>query len=217
MEHYKPIIGPQYCLPYPTDLVFTKTIAGVRHGELAITDVNGNPLIWFDGSSKKNRWFLVHPNSSLPLISIKRKKCWSFHDWWQVFRGDSKKKRDLLFKLKKSSVFGFNTKWRVFLASNKTKENKYGFKIKGGYKKRTIKIYKGDTSTVVAQMRKERKFVNMPWDKHAFVVNINPYTDYAFIVSLIVILHLRKEDDCAKREVHLDVISQLLQTAASGS
>lgn len=79
-------------------------------------------------------------------------KSWSCHDRWQVFRGASKKKRDLLFKLKRSSSFGFNTLWRVNLAANKTIENKYDFKIKGGYKKRSIKIYKGDTSIVVAQV-----------------------------------------------------------------
>ncbi|KAH7667520.1 LURP-one-related protein [Dioscorea alata] len=212
-------MGPQYCLPYATDLVFSKTIAGVRHGELTVTDVNSKPLFWFDGSSKNNRWFLVDANSSSPLISIKRKKSWSCYDRWQVFRGASKKKRDLLFKMKRSSSFGFNTWWRVNLAANKTRENKYDFKIKGGYKKRSIKIYKGDTSIVVAQMRKEHKFVNLPWDKHAFVVNINPYTDHAFIVSLIVILHLHhlpKEVDSAMPEV-IDAIFQVLQAASSSA
>lgn len=74
MEYHNAIMGPQYCLPYATDLVFSKTIAGVRHGELAVTDVNGKPLFWFDGSSKDNMWFLVDANSSSPLISLKRKK-----------------------------------------------------------------------------------------------------------------------------------------------
>lgn len=80
MEYdYSPIIGQQYCLPYPTNLAFTTKIAGVRHGELAVIDVNGNPLFWFDGSSKDNKWILVDAISSCTLISMREKvSCFSW-------------------------------------------------------------------------------------------------------------------------------------------
>lgn len=36
-------------------------------------------------------------------------KAWSLHEEWQVFRGDSTKKNDLLFRVRRSKVFQMHT------------------------------------------------------------------------------------------------------------
>ncbi|KAM0948067.1 putative tubby-like protein [Dioscorea sansibarensis] len=203
MECYNPIIGTQYCLPHPIDLAFTTKIAGVRHGELAVTDVNGNPLFWFDGSSKDDKWILVDAISSCTLVSMKE-MFWSLHDRWQVFKGDSTNKKDLLFSVKRSSALQIQTKLAVFLADN-TKEDKCDFMIKGEHRKRSIMIYKDDcTSIALAQMRMEHKVVKLPLDKKAFGVNINPYTDYAFIATLIAIRHKISQQSNSHKEESSD-------------
>ncbi|KAH7667526.1 LURP-one-related protein [Dioscorea alata] len=215
MEYnYSPIIGQQYCLSYPTNLAFTTKIAGVRHGELAVIDVNGNPLFWFDGSSKDKKWILVDAISSCTLVSM-REKSWSLHERWEVFRGDSTNKKDLLFRVKRSSALKIHPKLEVFLADN-TKEEECDFKIKGKYRKRSIMIYKGNKSTVLAQMRKEHNVVKFPLEKDAFGVNISPYTDYAFIAILIAILHkISQESTRLKEELSEEVVSQVVEELVS--
>ncbi|KAJ0978327.1 hypothetical protein J5N97_013801 [Dioscorea zingiberensis] len=182
-----PIVGQQYCLSCPIDLAFTKTVAGVKHGKLAVTDVNGNILFWLDASCWKSKRMLLDAASGLPLLSITQ-RFWSAHDRWDAFRGDSKDEKDLLFSVKRKSMLPFQTELQVFLATN-VKENECDFKIKGEFNKRSSIIYKGNTSTVVAQMNKEHKVVNVPLEKHAFGVSIDANVDFAFITGLLFILH----------------------------
>ncbi|KAJ0978326.1 hypothetical protein J5N97_013800 [Dioscorea zingiberensis] len=186
-----PIVGQQYYLSCPIDLAFTKKVAGVKHGKLAVTDVNGNILFWLDGSSWKSKRKLVDAASGLPLLSITR-KFWS--DRWEAFKGDSKDKKDLLFSVKRKSMLQLRTELEVFLAGNEM-ENECDFKIKGEFYKKSSIIYKGNTSTVVAQMNKEHKVVNVPLEKHAFGVSIDANMDFAFITGLVVILHQLYEEE----------------------
>ncbi|KAH7667523.1 LURP-one-related protein, partial [Dioscorea alata] len=188
-DNYNPIIGPQYCLPDPINLAFTTKIAGVNHGELSVTDVNGNPFFYFGRSSEDNKWILVDAISSCTLVSMKE-KYWSLHDRWQVFKGDTTKKEALLFSVKRSSALQVHTKLKVYLPDN-TEEDKCDFMIKGNYRKKSTIIYKGDCASniVLAQLSNKHEVIKCQLEKDAFGVNINPYTDYAFIATLIAILH----------------------------
>lgn len=76
----------------------------------------------------------------------------SFDDRWQVFRGDSKESRDLIFSAKRSSGFQLKTTLHVFLANNTT-ENARDFKIKGSWLQRSCVIYAGKSSTIIAQVK----------------------------------------------------------------
>ncbi|KAH7667519.1 LURP-one-related protein [Dioscorea alata] len=209
-----PIIGAQYCLPNQVDLAFTRKVAGVKHGSLAITDTNGDILFWIKISSnwtiKKK---LIDANSRQPLISMKEKS-WSLHEEWQVFRGDSTKKKDLLFRVRRSKVFQMHTELEVFLAANSREFAKCDFKIKGKYSKRSTMIYKGDSSTVLAQMSKEHKVEKVELDKNAFGVRINPNTDMAFIVALFIIVQQLSEQETAIRNEAIgSVIGEVVAAA----
>lgn len=71
---------------------------------------------------------------------------------WEVFKGESTDKKDLLFSTKKSSLIQFKTELDVFLASN-TSKKVCDFKIKGSYLERSCSIFLGETSTIIAQVR----------------------------------------------------------------
>lgn len=117
----------------------------------------------------------------------------SVHDRWQVFRGDSTETSDLIFSAKRSSVFQLKTKLDVFLANN-TKENVCDFKVKGSWLERSCIVYAGETSTVVAQMHKKYTAQSILIGKDHFMVTVYPNIDYAFIISLIVILEAIDSD-----------------------
>lgn len=88
-------------------------------------------------------FYLLIRVSSLQIISLHRR--------WEVYRGDSKESKDLLFTVKKSSLLQFKTELDVFLASN-TSESNCDFKVKGSWLERSCSIYAGNTSTVIAQV-----------------------------------------------------------------
>lgn len=73
------------------------------------------------------------------------------HKRWEIFRGESKDAKDLLFSAKKSSIIQFKTELDVFLCSN-TSENVPDFKIKGNWKERSCRIYLGESNTIIAQV-----------------------------------------------------------------
>ncbi|CAK9146893.1 unnamed protein product [Ilex paraguariensis] len=111
----------------------------------------------------------------------------SAHSRWQVFRGNSKDPADLLFTAKTSSIFQLRTRLNVYLAHNTTEEV-CDFKVEGSWLERSCVIYAGDSSTIVAQMHQRYSAESILLGKDKFMVTVYPNIDYAFIVSLIVIL-----------------------------
>ncbi|THU56923.1 hypothetical protein C4D60_Mb11t22320 [Musa balbisiana] len=168
--------------------------------------------------SLRNKQVVVDA-SGKPVISMQQ-KLRSIHDRWQVFKGDSSDPKDLLFSVRRSSALQFKTELDVFLAAN-TEEEVCDFKMKGSYCKRSCTVHKGDSSTVVAQMSKEYKFVNSSVSKDAFGVAISPNTDHSFIAALLIIQHeLHKEHAETSGEIVggiSDGIFQGLAAALGGS
>ncbi|XP_065030625.1 protein LURP-one-related 15-like [Musa acuminata AAA Group] len=182
------IVDPRFCASYPIDLTFFIDAAWLNCDHLAVTDINGNVVFKVEAHkwSLRNRQVVVDA-SGKPVISMQQ-KLRSVHDRWQVFKGDSSDPKDLLFSVRRSSALQFKTELDVFLAAN-TEEEVCDFKMKGSYGERSCTVYKGDSSTVVAQMSKEYKFVNSSVSKNAFGVAISPNTDHSFIVALLIIQH----------------------------
>ncbi|URD81908.1 hypothetical protein MUK42_02614 [Musa troglodytarum] len=190
------IVGPRFCVPHPMDLTFFIDAAWLNCDRLAVTDINGNVVFKVEARqwSLRSRQVVVDA-SGKPVISM-RQKLSSVHDRWQVFEGKSSDPKHLLFSVKRSSALQFKTELDVFLAAN-TKEEVCDFKIKGSFRKRSCTVYKGDSSTVVAQMSKEYKSVNGLVSKDAFGVAVNPNADYAFIAALAIIRHDFFKEDTA--------------------
>ncbi|KAM0941201.1 putative tubby-like protein [Dioscorea sansibarensis] len=181
------VVGQQYCAPYPVDLTVKKKALSLSDGDFSVLDVNGNVVFKVKGKllSLRDRRVLVDAVGN-PIISMQQKMI-SMHRRWQVFRGDSSDEKDLLFSAKKSSLIQFKTNLDVFLASNTT-EHACDFKIKGSYFERACTIYLGESNTIVAQMSRKYTVTNIVLGKDTFGVTVYPNIDYAFIVSLIIIL-----------------------------
>ncbi|CAA7389312.1 unnamed protein product [Spirodela intermedia] len=155
-------------------------------GDFTVKDVEGNDVFRVKGVIFSMRGKRVLEDAvGNPLITMQQ-KLWSAHSWWNVFRGDSIDDSDLLFTAKRSSLFQLKTKLDVFLAAN-TKDDVCDFRVKGSYLESSCIIYQGDSSVIVAQMKKYT-VKSMILGKDSFGVTIYPNVDHAFIVALIVIL-----------------------------
>ncbi|KAL3531619.1 hypothetical protein ACH5RR_005140 [Cinchona calisaya] len=187
------VVGPQFCAPYPVDLIIVRKLMTLSEGNFGVTDVNGNLMFKVKGKllNLRDRRILLDAAGN-PLVSFQQ-KILTAHRRWKVFRGDSSSDKDLLFSVKKSSLLQFKTKLDVFLASN-TKEDVCDFKIEGSWLERSCTIYAGDSSTIVAQMHKKHNVQSVVLGKDTFAVTVYPNVDYAFIVALVVILEEINED-----------------------
>ncbi|XP_039123389.1 protein LURP-one-related 8-like [Dioscorea cayenensis subsp. rotundata] len=160
--------------PKLKELVFTKTINGVKDNDEELA------IIDLDASG-------------LPLVSIVQKPCF-LHSRWQVFQGDNTNENNLLFTIKKR---------RVLLAVN-TEEVEWDFKITEEYRKRSIQVvHERDPTFAIAEMSQHHRVKKVRLANDAFGVTINPNMDYAFIVSLFCILHLKQlKQDTRQRHVN---------------
>ncbi|CAF1704107.1 unnamed protein product [Brassica oleracea var. botrytis] len=189
------IVGPQFCAPYPVDLGIVRKVMTITDGNFAVTDVNGNLLFkvkepLFSLSDKR---FLLDASDN-PIMTLRENKV-SLHDRWQVFRGESTDQKDLVYTLKRSSMIQLmKPKLDVFLAQNK--EMKVcDFHVKGSWIDRSCVVYAGKSDAIVAQMHKKHTAQSILIGKSNFSVTVYPNVDYAFIVSLIVILDdINRED-----------------------
>ncbi|AAF23190.1 hypothetical protein [Arabidopsis thaliana] len=87
-----------------------------------------------------------------------------------------------------------NPKLDIFLAHNK--EMKIcDFHVKGSWIDRSCVVYAGKSDAIVAQMHKKHTAQSILIGKSNFSVTVYPNVDFAFIVSLIVILDdINRED-----------------------
>ncbi|KAJ6395270.1 hypothetical protein OIU77_020518 [Salix suchowensis] len=71
------------------------------------------------------------------------------------------------------------TELDVFLANNKGEVP--DFKVKGGYSECSYSVLLGDTNTVIAQMHGKHS-------PESIILEVYPNVDYAFIITLVIIL-----------------------------
>ncbi|CAH9101147.1 unnamed protein product [Cuscuta epithymum] len=126
-------------------------------------------------------------------VATLQQNLFSLHSKWKVFSGKSTDPKDLLFRLKKASLFGFKTKLNVYLAAN-TKEEVCDFYMDGSWSRKSCMVHANgggggsESSAIVAQMHKKHMAGRTAAGKVNFWMAVHPNVDYAFIVSLVVIL-----------------------------
>ncbi|KAK1284346.1 Protein LURP-one-related 15 [Acorus calamus] len=182
------VVGQQYCAPYPVDLTVRKKALSLSEGDFEVTDVNGVLLLKVRGKvfSIRDRRVLVD-GAGNPIVTMRR-KIMTVHDRWEAYRGESTNSSDLLFTAKKSSFIQLlKTQLDVFLASN-TSENVCDFKVKGSFFERSCTICVGESNTIIAQMKRKYTVSNVLLGRDTFGVTVYPNFDYAFVVTLVVIL-----------------------------
>ncbi|XP_009796279.1 protein LURP-one-related 10-like [Nicotiana sylvestris] len=180
-------IGSQFCSPQPLQLSMKKKVYFCAGHGYEVKDAYGNLVFTIENllgffSSK----VLVFDAADIPILNLKSKK-FSWHSRWQAFKGDSTNEKDLIFSAKISSIFQFTTKLDIFLANN-ISEEVCDFRMKTNFMESTCDIFAGQSSTLVAQMNKNYTAGSIFLGRDKFMVKVNPNVDYAFIVSLIVIL-----------------------------
>ncbi|KAH7667516.1 LURP-one-related protein [Dioscorea alata] len=215
------IVGEEYCKPKPIQLAFSTTIKGVKKKDLAITDLDGKALFWLSSDvANKKKWFILDAATGFPLLSI-IKETWTLHTRWQAFRaGEDTDEKNHLFTVKKSTILKIHKEWDVFLAAN-TRELESDFKITGEFSKRSIKVfYKQNPTAAIAEMSQHDNVVKVRLANDAFRVTISPNIDFAFIASLICILHqFQQKQDAPKagNTMANTIVKSVIEGAALGA
>ncbi|XP_023737771.1 protein LURP-one-related 10 [Lactuca sativa] len=191
------VIGSQFMSPYQLDIIVDRN----PKGNVEITDMSNKIMLKVkrcDTSFHYQRVLLDVDDK--PIVTM-RKKIMSEHDRWNVFRGDSKSKSDMVFTTKTAHVFQSKTNVHVFLANKTGSKDVCDFKITGSWSKKNCTIYMGDTSTTIAQVNKMQSSENIKLVKDKFMVTIYPNVDYAFVVTLIGIVEAMKSSNTKGTEV----------------
>ncbi|XP_074587633.1 protein LURP-one-related 10-like [Curcuma longa] len=176
----------QFTVPYAVNLTLTSTDALFSLKDLyKVEDTNGDVVFKVKGVSSFSSRRLLLDAAGTPLLTMKPKAS-SWHGAWRVFRGESTSPNDLLFSMRKPKIFQWKDDFDVFLATNTDEAAPCDFKIISRSKKCTICI--GETDEIIAQFHRKTK------DK--LEITVNPNEDFAFIVSLMVIL---KENEASSR------------------
>ncbi|KAB1224533.1 Protein LURP-one-related 15 [Morella rubra] len=138
---------------------------------------------------KSSNAFLLTDADNNPIYTLS-KKIVSVHARWKVFKGDSIDPKDLLFRSAKSSAIQLTTELNVFSANKEAEVDPldpeqvdYDFKIKETASRNNFAIYSGDSSTIVAKVKKLKSE-----ESGNLKVTIYPDMDSAIVTVIIVIL-----------------------------
>ncbi|XP_047306437.1 protein LURP-one-related 15-like [Impatiens glandulifera] len=150
-----PVVGPEYCKSdQPVELGIVRKALALTTDNFKVTDVNDSNNDLF---KVKVKWSLhgrrvLHDIAGNPIITL-RQKMRTIHSRWQVFRGDSHDKKDLLFTTVTTSCLQFEIKLNVFLANNE-REEKSDFRLKGSFFKGSCIVYTGhgNSKSIIAQV-----------------------------------------------------------------
>ncbi|KAI4356107.1 hypothetical protein L6164_000154 [Bauhinia variegata] len=184
------IVSPQFCVPYTVDLSIVQKVMSISDGSFVVTDINGTVIFKVKGAllTLRDRRVLIDAAGN-PLVTLRRKdaagnaivtlykKKMSMHERWEVYKGENSDSNNLLFSVRESSMFQRTVKWDVFLANNSS-EKVCDFRIKAT--QQACVIYAQKDEWIIAEMAT----VNNGF----FEICVNPNIDYAFIVSLVIIL-----------------------------
>nr|KAJ0207920.1 hypothetical protein LSAT_V11C500263000 [Lactuca sativa] len=164
------VIGSQFMAPNQFDII----VDIITMGNLVVTDIDHKIMLQVKSCDTSFHQQRVLVDADGKPIVLMRGKIMSEHDRWNVFRGNSKSKSDMIFTTQSAHMIQFKTNVQVFLAKKTGKKNVCDFKINGSWTNRNCTIYMGDTSTPIAQ------------------VTIYPNVDYGFVVILIAIVEVMK-------------------------
>ncbi|KAJ0266229.1 hypothetical protein HA466_0002630 [Hirschfeldia incana] len=178
------VVSDVFCCPYPIQLTVKKKCKGLSGAKLEVVDLNSNVVLRVDGphdSFSKKR--VLRDPAGYPLLTM-REKLTSLHDGWTVHRGEGSDPTELMFTVKRSNALQWRARLDVFFQSHHLPGN---FSVVGTYFDDSAKVY--HSNAVIAEVKEKTTFGGFFKGKQDFVVRINPGVDYAFVVSLLVILN----------------------------
>ncbi|XP_031128857.1 protein LURP-one-related 10-like [Ipomoea triloba] len=184
------VIGPEYCAPHHLQISIHKKLYLLAGHGYEVKDAANDTILFkveniptFFNSSK----VVVFDPAGNSILTLRR-KAFAWRTRWEVYRGESKEEKDMIFSATTSSVFQISTNLDVFLAGN-TSEQMCDYKMKTSFTQWTWDIYVGaSSSTLIAQMQEKVSMWSILLGEDNFMVTLQPNVDQAFIVALIVIL-----------------------------
>ncbi|KAJ0851060.1 putative tubby-like protein [Helianthus annuus] len=172
------VISPQFITPEPIEIIVNK----YPGRNLMITDIN-HTIMFRVKECKTNRLQLALLDANeKPIVMLQ--KAFSLHNRWNVFKGESVSDSDMIFTAK-TETMKFKASVIMMLANKMRSKDVCDLRIKGSWSMGNITIYKGDSSTVVAQMHKPQE---TKYAKNKFTATIQPNMDYACVVALFAIV-----------------------------
>ncbi|KAK7395017.1 hypothetical protein VNO78_15558 [Psophocarpus tetragonolobus] len=198
------VISHSYCAPYPINLQIN-TEKGVTY------DMNGKRVFYVkEASFTLHNRRVLYDDEKNPIVTLYN-KCMGSNGRCNVFMGESNDPSQLLFstkKIKKSSKIPRGMiKLNVFLANNKD-ESMCDFRVVVNGSKSSCTVYAGESPTaIIAKME----------NNGGFNVFVNPYVDYAFIVTLLMIINeMPGGDESTDRSTDRSgIINNVITAAAS--
>lgn len=183
------VISHQYCAPYPVQLTIQRKPISFSGGDFKVLDSLGNLLLTVQGrafSLRDKR--ILRDQAGNALLTMKRKLL-SLHQMWEAYRGEETTQENLLFTARTSKVFQLRTSLNICLPGSNSQTD---FKVKGSFFERSCTIYQG--TNVIAEMRSRYTISKVLLERNKFAITLYPGVDYAFIVSLVLILHEIKRE-----------------------
>ncbi|KAG6433721.1 hypothetical protein SASPL_105336 [Salvia splendens] len=180
------VIDRKFCLPRSIDLTISKNIWQIGQANFVVTKSNGEIIFKIKGAIFSfNTTRVVYNAAGVPIVTL-RKKTFSILSTWQVFRGEGKDQKDLIFSVRRSSFFQMKTKLSVFVAEN---SDVCDYTVQADWFQRFCQVYVGDSPyKKLAQVEKNLSVGSLISGGDRFKVKVYPNVDCAFIVTLIVVL-----------------------------
>ncbi|XP_027927116.1 protein LURP-one-related 15-like [Vigna unguiculata] len=176
------VINPSYCVPHSITLQIN------TEKRVAYSETDDRLFYIEDTFFTLHDRRVLYDNAKNPIVTFYKKSS----EECKVFKGESSDSSKFLFrvkKMKKSSTIPCGiTKLNVFLAKNRDEE-KSDFRVIIYGSKRSCSVYVGESPTIVTQVE----------NNGGFKVSVNPNVDYAFIVSLLMIVNdMKCSDSCTQ-------------------
>ncbi|KAF7075507.1 hypothetical protein CFC21_080281 [Triticum aestivum] len=172
----------------PLKLTLTRRVPGLFDRKLHVTDGQGS-LVFRTVSVRPAFNFRLRTAladaSGNHLMRFRRKWMGSHHGW-QVFRGESFDPNNLAFTVEPDKRFQINATMKLFLAANSTRQ-RCDYRVQGSFLTKSLKVYKGDSSQVVAQMVKEKPAFSI--GGKGYTISVNQNEDLELILVFLAIRH----------------------------
>ncbi|XP_060181900.1 protein LURP-one-related 14-like isoform X2 [Lycium barbarum] len=124
--------------------------------------------------------------AGLPILTMREKAMTNRHRW-TVHGRESSDASHMLYSVQRSNALQMKTRLDVFLPSNAIEDVPI-FQVIGSYHSHSFKVHRGQT--LLAEVNDNFKLGSFLWKgKESFQVRVYPGVDYAFIISLLVILN----------------------------
>ncbi|XP_066385799.1 protein LURP-one-related 15-like [Miscanthus floridulus] len=181
------VVDARFCGLEATAFAVTKTIS-LTGRDFTVTDAAGAAVMQVEAAVfALLRKSLLLDAARRPVLTM-QDSGYFMDTRWEVFRGDSTSRRNLLFAAVKSSAFQIRTKIYVFLAGNAAGEEAPDFVIRGSYCDGACTVCRGTSDAAIAQITRQNTAGGALLGRHTYTARISPGIDRAFILALTVIL-----------------------------